>query len=64
IIDEECSSMGVVAYIDDCIGYDEKNKKIYVVHNDSSSKENTYEWGSFSYVSLEDLIQQGQELIH
>lgn len=62
IIDESCVSPGVSAVIEGCIGYNENEQKIYVVHEDYSSE--VIEWGSFAYVSLEELIQRGQEMLY
>ena len=52
-----------MAYISNCAGYNAEEQKIYVSYS-SIYDDNLIEWGSFSYVPLEELIKQGQKFIH
>jgi len=64
IVDEQCiETGGLMAYISNCVGYNAKEQKIYVSYS-SISDDNLIEWGSFSYVPLEELIKQGGKFIH
>ena len=64
IVDEQCiETGGLMAYIPNCVGYNAKEQKIYVSYS-SIYDDNLIEWGSFSYVPLEELIKQGQKFIH
>ena len=64
IVDEQCiETGGLMAYIPNCVGYNAKEQKIYVSYS-SISDDNLIEWGSFSYVPLEELIKQGGKFIH
>lgn len=64
IVDEQCiETGGLMAYISNCAGYNAEEQKIYVGYS-SIYDDNLIEWGSFSYVPLEELIKQGQKFIH
>ena len=64
IVDEQCiETGGLMAYISNCAGYNAEEQKIYVSYS-SIYDDNLIEWGSFSYVPLEELIKQGQKFIH
>ena len=64
IVDEKCiETGGLIAYIPNCVGYNAQEQKIYVSYS-SIYDDNLIEWGSFSYVPLEELIKQGQQFIH
>lgn len=61
IIEENSSSIGVAAYINNCIGYSKEKEKIYT--KQKVSGEDKIEFGSFSYVPVDDLVKQAKDIL-